>query len=329
MANNLKAIQPGAAPMATDIDQIRMALSGLADATNILLPAQQTAPTAPTLALVTGSGSVNGAVKYQLVAITGWVDSYYNLYISGFVAGTEASITASNQTVNVTIPAYSAPIIGYAVYRTPAAGASGSEKYVGIWTNPAGGTFNDNIPDGTLGTGMVTSLGYASLPAAVPTTNTTGTIIAWSGGANSSGVPLYIIPPHIKSVGMDQYGNLKVTQPSQITTGNTWNVADKNGIGQFYVYLDGTTSPSVVSTKGYGGIGRVSAYNYVISSGSQLASGSSVTITHNLGYAPIITASGYTGNIELTFSTNSPWNSTTVSNWNSGSNGWYGTIYFW
>jgi len=173
---NFKSVLPGTAPMAADIDQMRMALSGTADVGAINLAPAQNAPNAPVLALG-GVGVVNYAVIYQLVAVTGWLDSYANPHMSGFAAGAEATITPSNQIVLVTVPAFTMPIIGYAIYRTAGAGATGTESFVGYFTNPAGGTFSDNATDSARGTGMPSSASTVTLPAAVPTVNTTGTTL--------------------------------------------------------------------------------------------------------------------------------------------------------
>jgi len=171
---NFKSVLPGTAPMAADIDQIRMALSGTADVGAINLAPAQLAPNAPTLALG-GVGVVIYAVNYQLVAVTGWTDSYANPHMSGFAAGAEGTITPSNQIVLVTVPPFTAPIIGYAIYRTAGAGATGTESFVGWFTNPAGGTFSDNATDSARGTGMPASASTVTLPASVPVLNTTGT----------------------------------------------------------------------------------------------------------------------------------------------------------
>jgi len=178
--SNFKTVNPGTAPMAADIDQFRLVMTGQADMGAINLANVTTSPVAPTLALG-AVGVVTLAVKYQLVSVTGWKDSAVNYYMSGFVAGAESTITPSNQIVNVTIPAFTAPVIGIAIYRTAGAGATGTEKFVGFFTNPVGGTFADNMLDATRGTGMPASTGSAAMPASVPTLNTTGTTLAIGG----------------------------------------------------------------------------------------------------------------------------------------------------
>lgn len=326
----IKTIVPGALPMASDINQIANAFQNKADLGALVLASQITAPSAPTLA-AGSAGSLNGTYKYQLVLITGWIDDYGNLYGAAFAPSSESTITVTNTQVNVTIPSFSAPVIACAVYRTAAGGASGTEKYVGYVTYPSGTTFPDNLADASLGTGIPTSTSSPAyngnaIPASVPTGNGTGTPIVWNGGGNNSGRTLYLIPPNSKSVGMDQYGNLIVSQPSQITTGNSWSVADKNGAAVLTVYLDGgTTSPTVVSNKGYGGLGRISGASW---SGT-IASGGSQVVTHSLGYSGPLWCAFCNGSSQLQLMVVATSTSqSTVYCYSSGANSFSGTIYF-
>lgn len=175
MANALKQIIPGTPPYATDMDQFRQALTGVADVGTLSLAAPQSLPSAPTLTLGS-SGVLNGAYKYQIVAVTGWKENNGNIWVNGFAPGAEGSITASNQQVVVTIPALSAPVVAYLVYRTVAGGASGTEKFAVALSNGIT-SWTDTIPDSSLGTGMPSWNGTA-IPANVPTSNTTGTSLA-------------------------------------------------------------------------------------------------------------------------------------------------------
>ncbi|SKA89737.1 phage minor structural protein, N-terminal region [Clostridium sp. USBA 49] len=80
----------------------------------------------------------------------------------------------------------------------------------------------------------------------------------------------------------------------------------------------------IYSNWGYSNIGKSPAYTW---SGT-INYNTYVTITHNLGYNPIIQTSGSQGNLVLTF-LNSDSNNTRVFNYSGGSNNWTGTIYFW
>lgn len=80
----------------------------------------------------------------------------------------------------------------------------------------------------------------------------------------------------------------------------------------------------IYSNWGYSNIGKSPAYTW---SGT-INYNTYVTITHNLGYNPIIQTSGSQGNLVLTF-LNSDSNNTRVYNYNGAYNNWTGTIYFW
>jgi hypothetical protein len=56
-----------------------------------------------------------------------------------------------------------------------------------------------------------------------------------------------------------------------------------------------------------------------------ISSNTEPTITHNLGYNPIVMASGSLGNVNLNINHYST-SAVTVSNWNSGGNTWSGII---
>lgn len=182
MANNLKTIVPGAPPMATDINQLIQMLNGLIDIGVLKFSSPVAAPSAPTISAVAGAANLTGTYKYKLVYLTGWVDSYYNLYVNGFSVSNETSITLSSQNASITIPSFPTSVIGVAIYRTAAGGASDTQKYVDIMVNSALGPYVDSVSDANLGTRMLgastSPKAYGTaIPASVPTTNTTGTFV--------------------------------------------------------------------------------------------------------------------------------------------------------
>lgn len=109
-----------------------------------------------------------------------------------------------------------------------------------------------------------------------------------------------------------------------------FNVNSANYLGG-YGYGTAGTANMIVQRNGSGGInylGKTSACSW----NGSLASGSSVTITHNLGYNPIVciglNGAGAGGNYELTFQYVN-YNQISVGNWNSGSNTAPVYVYMW
>ncbi|MDI6617905.1 MAG: phage tail spike protein [Clostridiales bacterium] len=80
----------------------------------------------------------------------------------------------------------------------------------------------------------------------------------------------------------------------------------------------------VTAKGGYTKLGSIPAFTW---SGT-INMNTSVYITHNLGYNPIIATSGTVGNVQLTFAYSNS-NTLRVNNYNVSSNNWTGTIYFW
>ena len=186
-----KTITPGQKPLASDLNQIIQALTGQADLGNLQLTPSLSTPATPTLT-AGSTGILNGAYNYQLVYVTGFVESDDGLFVSGFASGSEGTITVTSKQVNVTIPAFSAPTIAVLIYRTIAGGATGSEEYAGIFTSSAGGTFVDNLADASLGTGMPNSSSSpkatgTTIPATVPISNTTGMLLTVPSGMKVKG----------------------------------------------------------------------------------------------------------------------------------------------
>lgn len=185
MSNIIKQVVAGQAPYATDVDQFRQILSGKADVGILSIAGVSALPSAP--AVASGSaGVVNGTYKYILVAVTGWMENTGTMWVNGFAPSAESIITVTSKQVTVTIPALVAPVIAYLVYRTVAGGATGTEHYCGYTMGPT--SFTDNVADGSLGSGMPTWSGTA-VPAAVPTTNTTGSPVLFGAyGQFSNGL---------------------------------------------------------------------------------------------------------------------------------------------
>lgn len=180
MSTNVKVVQPGQPPVASDINQLIQALLGTIDVGELQLAKATNPPSAPVIATI--AGSLTGTYKYQLVYITGWVDSYYNLYVNGFVASPETTQVLAAQNAVITIPAWPTSVIAVAIYRTVAGGATGTEKYAGIVFNPSITSYTDSLADGSLGTGMLNGSSSpmalnTEIPINVPTVNTTGTFL--------------------------------------------------------------------------------------------------------------------------------------------------------
>lgn len=336
MANNVKYIQPGMQPFASDVNQMVQGFTGLADLGSLQLASPISTSASPTATAAPGSGNLTGTYKYQLVYVTGWIDSYYNLYISGFAPSTETTITLAAQNGSITIPSFSLPIIAVLIYRTSAGGASGSEKYVGIVMQNTGTTFIDNMSDGSLGNPPTTGINNTVIPSTVPATNTTGTT-------------LQLASLHLKPVG-EGGGTAYITKESQFSAtaqvamyiggdGSTTNTVTgylnqydyfaikSTNAGTHHLFgTDGTYKCGGMLTGygGFGGLGRISAFAW----NGTIASGSSVNISHNLGYKPIVQTFGTTGNVILTFDT-PDLNTLKITNYSSGSNAFTGFVYLW
>lgn len=180
-----KTIQPGTDPLATDPDQFRQAFAGIADVGPLSIVAPQATPAAPTGVASGSAGNLNGAYYWKTVLITGWKQSDGSYYVQGFApSAASAQATVTNNSASITgIATGAAGIIGRAIYRTAAGGATGTEKYVGIIWDNATTTFTDNVSDANLGTNMPGSVSSpaaygTAIPANVPTANTTGSLLA-------------------------------------------------------------------------------------------------------------------------------------------------------
>jgi hypothetical protein len=101
------------------------------------------------------AGSPNGAYKYQVTFVN----------VAGeTTGGVEFTFTAASTHVSLTsVPIGPSGTTSRKIYRTAAAGASGTEKLVGTIADNTTTTFDDNVADGSLG-------------AAIPTTNTANVV---------------------------------------------------------------------------------------------------------------------------------------------------------
>lgn len=112
------------------------------------------APGAPTVA-AGGAGTPNGVYKCQVTFVNAQGET---------IGGTEATVTVTNQQISWSgIPLGPTTTTQRKLYRTPAGGATGTEKLVTTIADNTTTTFTDNVADGSLG-------------AAVPATNTAGTV---------------------------------------------------------------------------------------------------------------------------------------------------------
>jgi hypothetical protein len=169
-------------------NQLLAALRGTADIGALTPTAPQTKPVAPTVAASASAGVLNGAYQYISVLITGYKNSDLTYNVTGLCPSAEAgAVTITNKQGNLSAIGIGtgAAVIGRAIYRTAAAGATGTEEYCGIIWDNVTTTYTDNLADASLGTGMPTVSGTA-IPSAVPTVNTTGSSIPANSAAAGS-----------------------------------------------------------------------------------------------------------------------------------------------
>lgn len=101
------------------------------------------------------AGSPNGAYRYQVTFANASGET---------TGGTEFTFTASSTHVTLSsVPLGPTGTTSRKIYRTAAAGASGTEKLVGTIADNTTTTFDDNVADGSLG-------------AVIPTTNTANVV---------------------------------------------------------------------------------------------------------------------------------------------------------
>lgn len=193
LGNGFKVVQPGGLPLASDVNQLQQAFTNIGDAGTLQLVSPVVGPTLNGGNVVvsgTGGSMGAGAYIYKTAWITGFIDSNYNYYINGFAPSNEYTVTTvSGGSVQLTVPAFPAGAIAWAFYRTSVGGATGTEQFGSLFPYSSGGYMTDTLPDGSLGHGILQyeTIGLGGfvmsttyVPAAVPTTNTTGTTLALS-----------------------------------------------------------------------------------------------------------------------------------------------------
>lgn len=236
MTNALKAPTAGTDPLATDVSQLANLFNALLDAGTLQLAAAQTTPAAPTAAASGSTGNLNGAYRWVTVLITGWKQGDGSYYVNGFVPSTDSTqVTVTNNSASLTsIATGGVVVIGRAIYRTAAGGAAGTEKFCGvIWDNGTT-TFTDNVSDASLGSGMpstnTTPAAYGTaIPANVPISNTTGTILLLARDPISdmeAATKHYVDANSIKNTGGTISGNLTVTGTTTLDGFLTINKSD-------------------------------------------------------------------------------------------------------
>jgi hypothetical protein len=193
---SFKPIVAGAKPLASDADQYRLAMTGQADVGQVTFAKAQTTPAAPTVAINTTSGNLNGSYHYKIVLITGFQESDGTYWVNGFAPSADsASVSPANKQVNLSsIAVGTAVTIGRLIYRTDSGGATGTEKFCGvIWDNVTT-IYTDNLPDSSLGTNMptaATSVTVTNMTLGSPNISVSSTSGFQIGGVvTGNGVPL-------------------------------------------------------------------------------------------------------------------------------------------
>ncbi len=170
MASTLQDIIAGAPPYVSNVETPISALKGNTDVSEIAAYPQIAAPaTAPTLQILSTAGNLTGNYQYDVAFVTGFwsIDTagqLGSLIASGNTGGgvLSATVSPSAQQVSLSnIPIGPTGTVARVLYRTDANGSS--LYYLYQIDDNATTSWTDNTPD-------------ASLGAAMPTTNTTGTV---------------------------------------------------------------------------------------------------------------------------------------------------------
>ena len=164
----------------TDLDQLVDALTGKNDVTlTAFVPLA--VPGAPTVAVNTTAGNLTGNYQYAVAFVTGYWQGPAGtgtIHVQGNTGGGTASaiVAPSAQQVNLSaIPIGPTGVVQRVLYRTDANGTA--FYYLVTLDDNTTTTYTDNTPD-------------ASLGAAMPTTNTTGTVAnLWK--LNASGLATF------------------------------------------------------------------------------------------------------------------------------------------
>lgn len=178
MTNALYKVSPGQTtpPLASDQTQFVDTLNANADVGAISFAPSLAAPSNAgiTAAAAAGSALGTGQYYYNFTYVTGIIKSDNATVISGeTLPSTSISVTttAGSQAVTIsgmpTVNNWPVTAIGFRIYRTLVGGADGTQKLVT--------TFYTNYARSTSQTSYTDTTADASLGAAVPTVNTTGT----------------------------------------------------------------------------------------------------------------------------------------------------------
>lgn len=240
LANLITALENVLATLSTTAyaDRVAHALLGAADIGAISYCAAQGTPAAATYT-ASGTGNLLGGYHYREVLITGYNNPDGTHFVRGFAPAAQRGsydVSPSSQQVSVTnLPVGTAGCIGRVIYRSAANGAAGSEKFCGIiWDNTTT-VFIDNLVDSQLGAGIPSVQG-ASIPASVPTSNTTGTTAPIPTPAQIGLGEVNNTADSAKSV---NYANTAGSAPA-----NGGTAANTTSISSALTLVSGGTSPS-------------------------------------------------------------------------------------
>lgn len=167
---NFKPIVSGTDPLASDVQQIIDSLTGAADIGGLALFVAISQPGALTAAASATAGNPNGTYTYKVTFCTGYKDSDGTVRINAETQGgtTSAGVTVASKQINLTnLPLGPAGAVARRIYRTAAGGADGTQQLVTTINDNVTTTWTDNVAD-------------ASLGAAVPTSNSTGSSLSLS-----------------------------------------------------------------------------------------------------------------------------------------------------
>ena len=150
---------------------------------------------------------------------------------------------------------------------------------------------------------------------------------------NAPPTPVLLAAPNAQGVGMTAYGDLVPINPAQVLSGTYWAVRDIHANPILSVYLQGGDVDVHAYLRCYNGL-DVSVGPCYLSPGigfnyswsGTINSGTTTTLTHNLGHYPLVTLSGTVGNLELNYKFTDT-NNIQVSNYSSGGNAWTGSVY--
>lgn len=167
MGTALYIVSPSGLPGSSDVNQLVGGVDGTLDMGDWQLgPPIATPNVAPTAAVNSTPGNLNGSYAYVYTFVTGQVDSYGTLHVAHEtgISPVSNTITPADQQGTITGIATdtSTTVVGRRLYRNQASGSPSGPYYL-VATIPDNTTtqYADNVADSNLG-------------AEAPTTNTTG-----------------------------------------------------------------------------------------------------------------------------------------------------------